>query len=69
MDRNKVPENIVWIDRGIIISLVYIILKKYNKLKDKYLIIRQNRIRKFLEFLMISKISEKSIMLRRNVRL
>lgn len=51
MDRNKVPENIVWIDRGIIISLVYIILKKYNKLKDKYLIIRQNRIRKFLEFL------------------
>lgn len=51
MEKNNVPENIIWIDRGIIISLVYIILKKYHKLKDKYLIIRQNRIRKFLEFL------------------
>lgn len=51
MERNNIPEYIIWIDRGIIISLVYIILKKYNKLKEKYLIIRNNRIRNFLEFL------------------
>lgn len=44
-------ENIIWIDRGIIISLIYIILKTYNKLKEKYVIIRNNRIRKFLQFL------------------
>ena len=51
MERNIITKNIVWIDRGIIISLVYIILKKYNKLKEKYLIIKNNRIRQFLEFL------------------
>ena len=42
---------IIWIDRGIIISLIYILLKTYNKVKDKYLIVRQNRIRNFLSFL------------------
>jgi hypothetical protein len=41
----------IWINRGIIISLIYIILKIYNKLKDKYLIIKQTYIREFLQFL------------------
>jgi len=44
-------KNIIWINRGIIISLIYIILKIYNKLKDKYLIIKQKYIREFLQFL------------------
>ena len=48
---NNDIENIIWIDRGIMISLIYIILKKYNKIQDKYLIVRQNRIRNFLSFL------------------
>ena len=48
---NNIPKDIIWIDRGILIGLIYIILKTYNKIKDKYLIIKQSRIRKFLEFL------------------
>jgi len=30
--------NIVWIERGIILSIIYIIIKNYSKLKDKIII-------------------------------
>jgi hypothetical protein len=44
-------DNLIWTDRGIIISLIYLILKKYSYISEKYIIIRQNRIRNFLKFL------------------
>jgi hypothetical protein len=35
--------NIVWIERGILLTLIYLIIKKYNFLKKKKIIINNNR--------------------------
>jgi len=43
--------NIVWIDRGIILTLIYYICKKYNKLLDKIIIINNTRYSKFLKYI------------------
>lgn len=43
--------NTVWIDRGIILTLIYYITKKYNKLFNKIIIINNNQYRKFIKYL------------------
>lgn len=43
--------NIVWIDRGIILTIIYNILKKYDQLKNKKIIIDNKRYIKFLEII------------------
>jgi hypothetical protein len=43
--------NIVWIERGIIITIIYHILKKYKKLVDKIIIIDNKRYCKFLKII------------------
>ena len=41
--------NVVWIDRGIKLTIMYHILKLYNKLKDKVIIINDNNHRHFIK--------------------
>jgi hypothetical protein len=43
--------NIVWTDRGIILTLLYYICKKYKILLDKIIIINNSRYRKFFKYL------------------
>ena len=40
--------NIIWIDRGIILTIIYYILKYYNELLNKTIIINNNIYRKFI---------------------
>jgi len=41
--------NTVWIERGILLMIIYIILKKYNNIKKKDIIINDTRLRNFLQ--------------------
>jgi len=43
--------NIVWIDRGIILTLIYYICKKYNDIYNKTIIINNKIYRKFLKYI------------------
>jgi len=43
--------NIVWIDRGIILSIIYFILKYYDELKDKIIIISEDMYRIYIKLL------------------
>lgn len=43
--------NIVWVDRGIILTLIYYIFKKYKKLLGKNIIIDIKLYRKFIKYL------------------
>jgi len=43
--------NIVWIERGIILSIIYIIIKNYSKLKDKIIIFDNEKYCNFLKIL------------------
>ena len=43
--------NVVWIERGILITIIYYILKKYKILLDKILIIDNKRYCKFLKII------------------
>jgi len=43
--------NIVWIDRGIILSIIYFILKYYDELIDKIIIITEDMYRIFIKIL------------------
>ncbi len=48
---NCFPYNIIWIDRGIILIIIYFILKKYDKLLDKIIIIDNTIYRHFINYL------------------
>jgi hypothetical protein len=48
---NCFPYNIIWTDRGIILTIIYYILKKYNKLLDKIIIIDNTVYRHFISHL------------------
>ena len=43
--------NIVWIDRGIILSIIYFILKYYDELVNKIIIITEDMYRIYIKFL------------------
>lgn len=43
--------NIVWPDRGILLSIIITIIKKYNKLLKKIIVINNKRYRKFLRII------------------
>ena len=41
--------NIVWVERGILLMIIYIIMKKYDYLRDKKIIINDKKLRDFLK--------------------
>jgi hypothetical protein len=43
--------NIIWIDRGIILTIIYYILKYYKKILNKNIIINNHIYREFVSFL------------------
>lgn len=51
--------NTVWIDRGIILTILYYLTKKYDKLKDKIIIINNPKYRKLFRLLFPKLIFEK----------
>lgn len=51
MSNNCVPYNIKWEDRGILLGLIYFILKKYKKLKYEDIYIHDDKYRAILSYL------------------